>query len=1053
LDATTEIVIRRRPLGRIIALALVTLLVIAMLAVWSQRRSIATGFIDRELARRGVQASYKITQLGFGVQRLEHVVVGDPAHPDLTARWVEVQLSYGLRAPRVHRIRARGVRMFARLVDGKLRLGQIDKLLPPPTGAPFELPELHLDLADAAMALDTPGGRVGLAVEGNGNLAGGFRGRVSGATRMLNFGNCNVRAAAGIVNVGITDRQPRIEGPVRAERLSCGNSLEVRSTTVAVNTLLSRALDAWVGAARIRSSMARFESNILGSLSGSLTFTGSAARTRGTLDLTAGQGRFGNIRSGQLAVDGRYDWGSGGRIALAGGAAVQNVVADAAALAPVSETLRSLGGTPIEPIGEALAAAVDRVGDNFRARGRFRILDRPEGMAFRLEQLSAESRSGARLLLAGGDGVTVDTATGAYQLDGRFTLSGGRFPSTEAFLRQPRAGAPIQGILKIAPMSANGARLALQDVRFGAAGAGTTRVDTVAIIDGPLNDGHVAGLVLPVRGRFGSGGFAFGEQCTPLTFRSLRYTSLQLGATRLSLCPVGPALISQQGDGAVRGGADIAPLRLSGRLGSSPITLASNRFRLLLDGPSFTGNGVAVRLGGAGYVNRLDLASLTGRFTSRGLTGTFAGGDGKIANVPLLLSNARGRWQVVDGRAAVDTSLTIADEASPARFHPLGSDDFHLILDGNRLEARGWLNDPQTGTRVTLASINHALDSGRGRAELDVPGITFSENYQPEELTPLTVGVIALVDGVLKGKGEIEWSPEGTTSSGSFSTEDMDLAAPFGPLNGLTTTINFTDLLALATAPGQVAQIERIQAGIDVFDGQVRYQLLPELKVKVEAGRWPFAGGELLLEETILDFSQESAKRLTFRLVGMDAATFVQQMEFSNISATGTFDGVIPMVFDQSGGRIVGGHLQGRPEGGVVSYVGELTDKQLGAYGKLAFDALKSLRYSKLNIELNGALDGEFVAGIELDGVARDPALAPVSAGGIRNVVAARALSQLAKIPFEFNITARGPFRALVSMMRSFEDPSALIQSVLPSDLQDQATSTTVQPQESETMR
>jgi hypothetical protein len=38
-------------------------------------------------------------------------------------------------------------------------------------------------------------------------------------------------------------------------------------------------------------------------------------------------------------------------------------------------------------------------------------------------------------------------------------------------------------------------------------------------------------------------------------------------------------------------------------------------------------------------------------------------------------------------------------------------------------------------------------------------------------------------------------------------------------------------------------------------------------------------------------------------------------------------------------------------------------------------------------------------------------------------------------------------------MMRSFEDPSALIQSVLPSDLQDQATSTTVQPQESETMR
>ena len=96
-------------------------------------------------------------------------------------------------------------------------------------------------------------------------------------------------------------------------------------------------------------------------------------------------------------------------------------------------------------------------------------------------------------------------------------------------------------------------------------------------------------------------------------------------------------------------------------------------------------------------------------------------------------------------------------------------------------------------------------------------------------------------------------------------------------------------------------------------------------------------------------------------------------MEFANITATGTFDGVIPMIFDERGGRIVGGRLVARPEGGTLSYIGELTDKELGVYGKLAFDALKSLRYSKLTIDLNGSLEGEFVAGIELDGIARDP--------------------------------------------------------------------------------
>jgi hypothetical protein len=111
------------------------------------------------------------------------------------------------------------------------------------------------------------------------------------------------------------------------------------------------------------------------------------------------------------------------------------------------------------------------------------------------------------------------------------------------------------------------------------------------------------------------------------------------------------------------------------------------------------------------------------------------------------------------------------------------------------------------------------------------------------------------------------------------------------------------------------------------------------------------------------------------------------------------------------------------------------------------------MRYSKLTINLNGALDGEFVAGIELDGIARDPVLTTGPSGsGISGMVASRALGQLAKIPFEFNITIRGPFRAVMATARSFEDPTNLIQSVLPEMLRDKPALTTVQPQESETV-
>jgi hypothetical protein len=285
----------------------------------------------------------------------------------------------------------------------------------------------------------------------------------------------------------------------------------------------------------------------------------------------------------------------------------------------------------------------------------------------------------------------------------------------------------------------------------------------------------------------------------------------------------------------------------------------------------------------------------------------------------------------------------------------------------------------------------------------------------------------------------------------------MNLAAPFGPVEGLTTTVHFTDLLGLVSAPGQQAHIDRVQAGVDVLDGNVRYQLQPNYHVAIEGARWPFSGGILDLDPTILDFSRESTKYLTFRVVGLDAARFIEAMEFSNIAATGTFDGVIPMQFDEQGaGRIVGGQLAARPEGGTLSYVGELSDRDLGAYGILAFNALKSLRYSRFALSLNGQLDGEFITIIDLDGVARDPAGTVLpSGGGITAMVAGRAFRQISRIPFEFNIRIEGQFRSLLATARSFSDPTPLIQSVLPQMLRDRQRipDNDVQNEESEPVR
>ena len=48
---------------------------------------------------------------------------------------------------------------------------------------------------------------------------------------------------------------------------------------------------------------------------------------------------------------------------------------------------------------------------------------------------------------------------------------------------------------------------------------------------------------------------------------------------------------------------------------------------------------------------------------------------------------------------------------------------------------------------------------------------------QPDDLTPLTYGVIAAVDGNVVGRGDIAWSADGVTSTGRFRTDGLDLAA------------------------------------------------------------------------------------------------------------------------------------------------------------------------------------------------------------------------------------------------------------------------------------
>ena len=1009
-------------------LAILILALMALAILWVWRKPIAENFLADELEKRGVQATYTLDRVGFRTQQVSNLVIGDPANPDLTARRAVIQIKIKWNGSvQAYRVAARGVRLKGRLLpNGKVSWGQIDRLLPPPSGKPFTLPDLTVDLKDTTIALATPYGGMGFAVEGRGNLSGGFKGRLAAASHRLTPGACTLEQFRAFVRIGVVARRPQVRGPVGATSFACpASNLALAEPRAEIDSSFSEAFGSFNGRGRLTLASGEAGANGLAGATSNLTFRGTPTNILGSIDLAARQARLADILAQRTRFGGRYHLDAkGGGLDLVGDYGATSVALDPSLTRDLTDPLDSAKGTPLEPIAKTIANGIRNAARRFDVSGSLRLVNRTGGGAVRIEAAKARAPSGARIDVSGGDGVTYYWPSNRLRMDGSIATSGGGLPSARVVLRQPRSGAPMSGYADVAPFAAGGAKLTLATVRFAARPDGWTQVSTVALLDGPLADGRVAGLRVPISGRFGAGGaLRFGEGCIDARFASLRVGALRLGSTRLPLCAINGAILRKPAGGSLAVAAATRNVRLRGMLGKSPFALDAARARLL-DKNHFDAAGVAVRMGQGASPMLINAKTIDGNFSGGGTNGSFAGGDAKIGKVPLNLSDIAGKWQVRRGNLTIDGGLLLSDRADPSKFYPLTSDDVHFTLANSMIRATGTLRHPASGTRVTDVTIDHNLTTGNGNAVLDVPGITFGPNLQPEELTRLTEGVIALVRGSISGQGRIAWNGSGEVSStGEFTTTETDLAASFGPVTGLTTTVRFTDLLGLETAPGQIATLKSVNPGILVENGVIRYQLLPDQLVKIERGEWPFMGGRLILQETILNFGRPSPMRLTFEVVGLDAKTFVDSMGFKELSATGTFDGVLPMIFDDEGGRIVGGRLDSRPGGGTLAYNGVVNRANLGMIGGFAFDALRDLRYKSMIIRLDGFLDGEFATRMTIQGV------------GLGNTSTQRFIRSINRIPFNFNVTIKGPFRALIATAKSFRDPTQVIEPALPRPL------------------
>ncbi|WP_293880889.1 YdbH domain-containing protein [Sphingomonas sp.] len=989
----------------------VVIVVLAGVGAWHQRRLLADGAIADALTARGVRASYRVAGIGLRWERLENIVIGDPRAPDLIADWAEIRVVPTFGGLTATAIRAHGVRLRGRLVGGKVSFGALERLIPASTGGPFTLPDLAVDLSDARIALATRYGDIGARLDGKGNLAKGFTGKLAAIAPTLAIGGCRAERATLYVDLTIANRRPTVAGPLRASGVTCGTS-RFASPALELKVALSEALDHWQGTSAVAFGSLSSGAGTMAGLTGWLAFAGDARETKGTAQVGLVSALHPMSHATGLTLDGKFAV-RGGDVDTQGTVKAARVVVDR----PIDLSARAVAGPPVGPLITKLNEVMDRAGRNLAVTADVAARVRGAQFSAILTTADVSTAQGMKLHVGGGRGVGY--GPGGIFADTGATLAGGGFPSIVANMRRSESG-ETQGVVRVSPYTAGSARLVLAPVRFEIAGNGAARVQTTALIDGPVGDGRVGGLRLPVALTVARGGtIALNPGCTRTSFQTLAVTGLSLAPASFNLCAKSGALVSVT-NGRTGGGAVIIAPRLTGRLGAAPIAITAARAALALGNNRFAVGDLKVRLGTADRITRLDLTQLAGTMSAGGIAGSFGGLSGKIANVPLLIDAGAGGWTFRRGVLTLDGKARVADEAQPARFNPMSAEAVKLRLADNRITMTGTLHEPLTHTQVAAVTIQHDLTRGTGDAKLDVARLTFGKSLQPEKLTSLTLGVVANVVGSVTGQGLIRWTPAGVTSTGTFGTSGLDLAAAFGPVTGAAGQIVFTDLLGLVTAPGQTLSIAVVNPGIPVPDGRVSYHLAAGQRIVVEGGRWPFAGGALILDPTVLDMGVTKERRLTFRVERLDAAKFIEQLKFENLSATGIFDGAMPMIFDDQGGRIVGGKVTARAGGGTLSYVGDISNAKMNVFAKLAFDALKSIRYNNLSIEMDGALDGEIISKVNFRGVNEAPQTEKRS-------YLARKFSNL---PFIFNITIRAPFRGLLNTARTLQDPSALLQGL-----------------------
>ena len=1003
---------RLRTRWHVVGAFLVIALVVSVL--WLERARVGERVGLAWLHDRGVRATGVVESIGARTVVVREVVIGDPARPDFKADRVELSLTWDGTTPRV--LSATLVRPVLRLAiegDGRVRLGALDRLRAPPDGSPSRLPDLALRFSDARLLVTTPYGALTGRANGSGNPARSFAGSLALGPARLALAGCVLPLTGGQLVLSARTRVGLVSGTLGLGPVAC-RSMAARAGTIRLDLTLPDPLT-------------HAQGRILAELRGVAGMGGAAGRAAVAFDGDLAPHRI----AGQLALDAagsRYgDWSAvraayrGGLVfvpakpmlTLNGSLRLKHASLASAALARLARATSGLAITPLGPLETSVRAALARAASDFDAAGEVRYGQSPSAAIF--NNAIVRARSGALLTWRGGvDGDAV-------------TIDGGGLPTLRVELH-----GPDHATIELAAYRAGTAGIAATTLRVAGRLTGARFILAGPLLaNGPLGPGRVDALALPTA-RFAIALAPLAVTpvgCLPVRAGRVvepRYTLIDAAFT---LCP-GPG----PGPGPALGLA--ADGRLSGRFGApafaaratvagTGLRVRTGRIVVVLGGTAdapvadITARPVRVVTAVAGIDRTINLSQLSATARSTPAGWTFEGmiADAAASALPFTLGPLSGPWtySAAGALAFSPANVRVSDAPGPRpRVQPLDLNGLSLTYADGVARVQARLALAATGTPLARASGEYRTDTGVGTLDAHAD-LAFSPALQPYQLSERARGVIENVDGHVGARAQLRYANDRIAGRAAITLDRLSFAtASLGPVTSVSGTIGLPDLPRLTSPPGQRFTIGSVNPGFAVTDGTASVQLLSATRLRIEELGFPIVGGRLSLSPVTIDTAIPE-RSFTLNATGLDFARFIERLKIRNMDATGTFDGTLPVVLTNAGGRIEHGLLIARAPGGRLRYVGPI-GPNLPAGARLAFDALRSMRYTTLRVGVNGDLGGDLVSEITFTGVNE----APLTTG--------KALPKLGPgVPFRFGVTIRAPFRALLGTAAGLEDATSLI--------------------------